>query len=61
MFEQGDSSSRQKNNGCFSQQILRQNVGWFLSQHRKAIPRRGFILEPIERPYVPLKSGTRDF
>ena len=22
---------------------------------------RGFILKPIERPYVPLKSGTRDF
>ena len=24
-------------------------------------PRRGFILKPIKRPYVPLKSGTRDF
>ena len=22
---------------------------------------RGFILKPIERAYVPLKSGTRDF
>ena len=29
-LKQGDSSSRQKNDGRFSQQILRQNVRWFL-------------------------------
>ena len=28
---------------------------------RKALPRRGFILKPTERPCAPLKNGTRDF
>ena len=59
MFEQGDSLSRQKNDGCFSQKVLGQNVRWFLFYYRKVLPRRGYILKPIERPYVPLKSRTR--
>ena len=59
MFKQGDSSSRQKNDGCFSQNVLQQNVRWFLFYYRKVLPRTGLILKPIERPYVPLKSGTR--
>ena len=29
MFKQGDSSSRQKNDGCFSQQVLRENMRCF--------------------------------
>ena len=27
----------------------------------KTLPRRGFILKPIARPFVPLNNGTRDF
>ena len=34
---------------------------FFLNTELKTVPRRGFILKPIERPYVPLKSGTGDF
>ena len=58
---QGDSLGRQKNYGCFFQQILRQNVRWFFSSHRKTLPSKGFFLKPIERPYVPLKNGSSDF
>ena len=38
-FKQDDSSSRQKNDSRFSQQILRQNMRWVLSQHKKTLPR----------------------
>ena len=31
MFKQDDSLSRQKMNSCLFQQILQQNVSWFLS------------------------------
>ena len=31
MFKQGDSSSRWKNDGYFSEQVLRQNLRCFLS------------------------------
>ena len=61
MFKQDGSSSRQKNDACFSRQVLRQYVRWFLSQHWKTLPRKGFILKLIERTYVPLKNSTRDF
>ena len=54
MFKHGDSSSRQKIDGCFFQKI--QNVIWFLSF---SLPRRDFTLKPIKRPYVPLKNSTR--
>ena len=56
MFKQGDSSSRRKMDGCLFQQILRQNVIWFLSYHWKTLPRRGFTLKSIERLYVSLKN-----
>ena len=59
MHKQGDVLNRQKMDGCFFQQVLSQNVRWFLSLHREVLPR--FILNSIERPYVPLKNGTRDF
>ena len=53
MFKKGGSSSRQKNVGCFSQHVLR--------EYRKTPRHRGFTLKPIERPYVSLKNGARDF
>ena len=49
-----------KNEWSF-QQVLRQNLGWFLAQHWKAIFIRGFILKPSDRVYVLLKKRTRDF
>ena len=61
VFKKGGSSSREKRHGCFLQQILRHNVRCFWSYHRKAIPGRGFISNPIVRPYAPLKNGTRNF
>ena len=48
-------------NGCSFQQVSRQNLIWFLSQRGKTLFQRGFILKPTERPYVLLKSSTRDF
>ena len=33
----------------------------FCLNTEKRFFRRGSILKPIERPYVPLKNGTRDF
>ena len=60
MFKQCDSSSRQKNDDYFSQQVLRQNVR-FLFERRKTLPHRCFILKPIERPCVPLRNCSRDF
>ena len=60
IFKQGQSSSRQKND-CFFQQVLRQNVRWFLSQHKKTLLNRGFIPRRIKRSSVPLKKDTKDF
>ena len=40
----------------FFQHILEQNVGWLLPKHRKMLPQRSFILKPIERTYVRLKT-----
>ena len=48
-------------NGCCSQQVLLQNLGWFLSQDWKKLLLRGFILKPAERPQILLESSTRDF
>ena len=42
-------------NGCPFQQVLRQNLGWFLSQHWKTLFPRGFILRPAERAQILLK------
>ena len=56
MFKHGDSSSRQKMRGYPFQQILRQNVSWFLSYHRKMDLFRGFIFKPTETSWVPLKT-----
>ena len=57
MFKQGNLLRRRKIDGCFFQKNVKQNV----SCHRKTLPRRGFILKSLERPYVPLKNGTRGF
>ena len=35
---------RTEMNGCFSRQILQQNVSWILSQRKKMFIRRAFIL-----------------
>ena len=48
-------------NGCSFQQVLRQNLSWFLSEHWKALLLGSFILKPTEREYVLLNSSTRDF
>ena len=61
MFEQGDSSNREKMKGCFFCQLLWQNVSWFLSQQRKRLSPKGLILKPIEKTQILLKIGTRDF
>ena len=45
MFKKVDSSTRQKNNDNFFQQILRQNARWFLPQHRKKLLQGYFILK----------------
>ena len=48
-------------NGSSFQQVLRQNLGWFLSKHSKTLLLRDFILKPTERAQVLLKIFTRDF
>ena len=47
--------------GCSFQQVLRQNLGQFLSQHWKTLFLRGFTLKLTERAQVLLKNSTRDF
>ena len=37
-----------KMHSCSFQQVLRQNLGWFLSQHWEVLFLRGFILKPTE-------------
>ena len=49
MLEKGDSSIGQKMNGCSFQLVLRQNLSWFLSWHKKTLFPRGFVLKPTER------------
>ena len=56
LFEKGDSSNRQKMN----EQLLRQNLSWFLSQHMKTLIFRGFILKPTKTASVLPKNGTTD-
>ena len=41
-----------KMNGCSFQQVLRQNLSLFLSQHWNMISLRGLILKPTERAYT---------
>ena len=48
-------------NGSSFQQLLPQNLSWFLPQHMKTLCLRGFILKPTERAWFLLKNGTRDF
>ena len=48
-------------NDCTFQQVLRQNLRWFSSQHRKTLFLRGFILKPKERVENLLKNCNRDF
>ena len=48
-------------NGCSSPQVLRQNLGWFLSEHWDTLFLRGFNLKPTERAMILLQNGTRDF
>ena len=50
-----------KNECCYFQQILWQNLGQFLSQHQKTLLLRGFIFKSTERAQVLLNNGTRDF
>ena len=61
VFERGDLSNKKKINGCSFQQVSRQNLSWFLSQHRKTLCVRGFILKQTERGKVLQKSDTIDF
>ena len=44
-------------NGCSFQQVLRQNLVWFLSTYWKTLFLRGFILKPTERAQ---KNGSMD-
>ena len=55
MFANAVLSNREKMNRCSFQEVLRQNLSWFLSQHRKTLFLRGFILKPTERAYIFLK------
>ena len=43
-------------NDCSFQQVLRQNLVWFLSQHWKMLFLSGFILKPTERAQAFLKA-----
>ena len=61
MLAKGDSSNRKKKNGCSFQQVLRQNLSWFLSEHRKTLFLRGFTLNPTEKAKFFQKNGTTDF
>ena len=61
MFKQGESPNRQKTAGCFFEKKIGQNMRWFLSEHRKTLNRRGFILKSTDRIQVSLKNGTKDF
>ena len=45
-----------KMNGSSFQQVLQQNLSWFLSWHWKTLFLRGFILKPSERTEVILKT-----
>ena len=49
MFKQGESPNRQKTAGCFFEKKNGQNLRWFLSEHRKTLNRRGFILKSTDR------------
>ena len=61
MIKQDDSSVRQKNGWMLSSRNFTAKCGmdFFLTQENKTP--RGFILKPIERPYVFLKSSTLTF
>ena len=61
MFEKGDSSNRQKMSCCYLHQILRQNLCWLLSYHRKKLFLRGFILKSTERAKVLPKNDHSGF
>ena len=43
--------NRQKTNSYSFQQLLPQNLSWFLSSHMKMLCPRGYILKPTERAY----------
>ena len=58
MFKQDDSSSRQKIDGYFFQQILRENVRLCLNTEKRFLVEVSFY---SQRPYVPLNNGARDF
>ena len=47
-------------NGCCSQQVLRQNLGWLILTLENTFL-KGFILNPTQRASILLKNGTRDF
>ena len=49
MFEIVDSSNTQKMNDSSVQQVLQQNLSWFVSQHRKTLVLTCVILNPKER------------
>ena len=51
-------------NGCFLYffpQNVRQNVSWFLSEHRKALFRRDFIWKSTEKTLGIINSPIRNF
>ena len=50
-----------KMNGSSFQQVLWQNLGWFLSQHRKTLFLRNFILKPTATAQLLLKHCTMNF
>ena len=45
IFEKGDSSKRQRVNGCSFSQALQQNFSWFCLNTRKRFFLRGFIFK----------------
>ena len=61
MLEKGNSSKRQKLNGCSFQQVLRPNLNRFLYYHWETLSQEGFILKSAKRAWFPLENGTGGF
>ena len=61
MFEAGDASNRWKIKVCSSQQVLQENLSWFLSLTQENVFSQRFYFKPTKRTYVLLRNGTRDF
>ena len=61
MFKQGDSSNRQKLNGCSFQQIFTAKFVLVFILTKEDVLLQEFYFKVNKRAQVPLNDGTRDF